>query len=705
MKHILRAYKYKQGHHHPMIGIDIENDVVTGDFICGGVYGQRKRWKKHADLIEISEYFDSLDEFHNYLENIPKWACIFVFFNLGYDNRYLYPIMDTSKTIISGNRYIQAIVKQTKVKCWDLHNHVDGSLKDWIEYLHMEEQYGIKKEDLNDKKRRVMSDAEATFRLGCFIEDFYYKECGMPMRSTVAANALLLFRMKFFKDYWARDSDIRMDLEFKAYYGGRVECIQKGEYDYYSYDVNSCYLSAMRENLYPDMLKSVYIENGDSWKKYWDFGYQMIMDCDVEVPDCYLPVLPFRCEELGGKLIFPIGTFRSCWTSDELAYALNIGLARIIKCHQFIYYKKSKPYFRDLATFVWEKRREYKEKANLGMDLMIKKIGNSLYGKFAQHKMTGRLVKEEDFKGDTEGLRVHHYFNELWIQEKDENKPALYCFPGISAFVSCFARIALHKAMIANIDTLIYIDTDSNKCSEEAKGIKISKDLGDWGFECKSRARFIKSKVYIDTLDNKKSAIKGVKKNAKKIEETPNSITFEFDRPDTFLEAIKGKKKMGIWTTHTKELVFKDDKRILLKDGKTKPIKLEYGMIVKEYSQEEIEIQNEILKLSAMVEGIEEYLEQSELTQYLSLVSKTGQNRGEIAHLTVNQFRKFMGYEPKESFKGKVRWEYSIDQLASRHNMGDEQFCREVENLYQMKRQLSSLKAQLKELEEMLKEG
>ncbi len=148
--------------------------------------------------------------------------------------------------------------------------------------------------------------------------------------------------------------------------------------------------------------------------------------------------------------------------------------------------------------------------------------------------------------------------------------------------------------------------------------------------------------------------------------------------------------------------MYKDDKRILVKDGITKPVKIESGLLVKEYSEEEIEIQNKILELEALAEGIEGYIQQSDLTQYLGIVSKTGRNRGKIAHLTTKQFRKFLGYEPAEKYKGKVRWEYCIDQLASIHNMWDEQFVKEIENLYLMKRELDGIKVSLIYLKDKL---
>ncbi len=221
-----------------------------------------------------------------------------------------------------------------------------------------------------------------------------------------------------------------------------------------------------------------------------------------------------------------------------------------------------------------------------------------------------------------------------------------------------------------------------------------------------SRAIFYKPKWYEDLRDGEYTARKGVKRDALKIDETEYSQTFEFERPDTKMESIRKKKPFGIWDTHTKELYYMDDKRVLLDNGETRPLRLEYGMIVREYSEDQVEIQNEILSLDYKISGIEEFLDLSDLTQYLKLVCKTGKSRGMIVALTTKQFRKFLGYNPKTDLvKGKVRWEYCVDQLSARHNMGDEEFIRQIEELYRMKQELFGLRVERNVLNERLKKG
>ncbi|MBU1149235.1 DNA polymerase, partial [Patescibacteria group bacterium] len=129
----------------------------------------------------------------------------------------------------NGTRIITIKLKNG-IRALDLCNHVDGSLESWIKYLDMPEQYGIKKESLENLRVRVMSDAKATYYLGKFIQDFYYKECEIPIQLTVGATALRLFQQKFFGDLWQREDDFLSVFERMAYYGGRTELFRKGKY-------------------------------------------------------------------------------------------------------------------------------------------------------------------------------------------------------------------------------------------------------------------------------------------------------------------------------------------------------------------------------------------------------------------------------------------------------------------------------------------
>ena len=564
-----------KGIHHPLLAIDVENDPSTGGFICAGVYGRIKRKVKgYRNEKEIEEFFDSHNSLCEFLANLKKNSCILVFFNLNYDKPFLNQIINHNTVLYNSGRIICCRLKDNNITLMDIANHVDGSLENWINYLDMENKYGVTKKSLSDLKERVMNDAKATYYLASFIEDFYYYQCAIPLKLTVSSNAFLLFRKHFLKDMWIRKHDRRGELEQEAYYGGRTECFRRGTFNIYEYDINSAYLSIMRDKIFPDMSSSHYVENGRKWRKYWDAGFQMIMRCKVRVPNCYIPILPYR---ISGKLCFPRGTFTGTWSSAELAEAMKQG-TEILECYEFVYYRRSKPYFKDFAEFVWNKRREYKEQGNKGMDLMIKKIGNSLYGKFAQRNEVGAyygLLSE--FNGILpEEFKVINKNGDEYLIVKGKEEPSPHYFPAIAAFITSYCRLKLLEAIKQNENTVIYCDTDSVKLIEPARGIRVSKDLGDWTFEGHyNDVSFYRPKMYGQKR-------KGVPKRAQMVYEDEKEERYEFEKPLREKEAIRRGDTPCRWVNICKVLSKQDDKRewdetlstpLLIEEDKLKTIK------------------------------------------------------------------------------------------------------------------------------------
>ena len=269
VKRELRKYNRKHGIHHPLLAIDCENNPDTGAFIAAGIFGDIKHYTtrrfngKHYKVTttkRIEEYITSQQKFLDFLEGLGKNSCIMIFFNLSYDKVFFDKIIDHASVLQVGTRVILIRLK-TGLKGFDVANHtVEGSLEDWINHLHMTEKYGIKKAALEDTYNRVMNDAKATYYLGTFLEDFYYYECGIPFQVTVGAAAMKLFTMKYFEDYWSRDMDFYSLYERQAYFGGRVELFKRGRQKTYSYDVNSMYLSIMKDCVLPDIATTKFIE-------------------------------------------------------------------------------------------------------------------------------------------------------------------------------------------------------------------------------------------------------------------------------------------------------------------------------------------------------------------------------------------------------------------------------------------------------------
>ena len=572
-----RKVKVKRGIHHALLAIDFENDPKTGAFICAGIAGRIRhrrsvrtggKVKTEYPEVDIERYFTDQSECLAFLSGLKAHSCLIVTFNLSYDRVFMDSIIDHGSLLEVNSRVIVANLKN-KIKVIDLTNHVDGSLESWIGYLDMEKQHGIRKETLVDLEKRVMNDARATYRLGTFIEDFYYYELGIPLGITVGSCALRYMATKHFNHYWQRDNQYLADFERRSYYGGRVEVFKRGDQITHGYDVNSMYLSIMRDHVFPDIMTAQHFPHGhDNWREYFD-SFMGVWDCTVcSGRDTHIGALPFR---LKGKLIFPSGVFRGVWCDVELKKAIELGY-EILQVHEFVVYRRNHRYFESFAKQVWKKRLEYKAKGNRGMDLMIKKIGNSLYGKFAQRNdeqsYFGRL---SDYKGEIAGnYRFHEYGGEVFLQiTKGEPVDSKHTFPVISSFIASYARIKLIDAMITNQDDLIYCDTDSIKLNSPAVGIQIGADLGEWSYEIKGDVvKYQRPKLYGQKR-------KGVPARAVKVSEDSNTEVWEFDKPLRYREAIKRGDTPNRWITVQKCLVLADDKRWWHDQTGSKPIDLD----------------------------------------------------------------------------------------------------------------------------------
>ena len=567
----LKRLEVKIGRRMSIIALDVENDPKTGKFISAAVFGKINNTANHhrRDEKTVDYYTENQADFIDFISKIPKRSCLIVTYNLSYDRVFFDSIIDHNTLIEIGQRVICFRLKPNNIQVMDLFNHtMIGSLGEWVKWLNMPEKYGVYKLELSQLKDRNKMDAKATYYLGEFLQDFYINECNVPMRLTVASTALRLFQQHYLKSDWYRSdkvADIINPVEREAYFGGRCELFQRGEQPTYSYDVNSMYLSIMRDCLIPDP-STAYHYNGcpDNWQGLFK-KYLGIWEVTITIPDMPIPPLPVR---LDGKLKFPVGTVRGTWCSVELQAAIDQG-CKISVIHSCIVYKKAGYYFRGFAEFVWKKRLKYKEKKSVdkGLDNMIKRLGNSLYGKFGERHNNGYFGRLADYPGNVpDGARILEYNNEDYLFISDSvMTPSRHEFPCISAFITAYARIKLYKAMIANIDKIIYCDTDSLKTTAPAVGIVIGNGLGDWGLEYENKAIiYYRPKLYGDKH-------KGVPKTAKKVECGTHGEKWVYEKPLRYREAIKKNDTPNRWVTVEKILNYQDDKRIWI-DTKSKAI-------------------------------------------------------------------------------------------------------------------------------------
>ena len=620
--------------HHCLLAFDVENNPITGAFICAAVYGEiNVRSHGKAKPKHIEAYFTSQKEFTDYLmdlrpEGMKEIPTKLIAFNLSYDLWFLMKISADGDTLSNGSNIIVSKLKNG-IPIMDLTNLTrQGSLEAWIGYLKEEmSKYGLyKKEvlrdaDLKDSKDlfkpnnpnylramntleiRVKSDAKATWILGNYLENFFTKEIGIPLKLTIAGAARYLFSLRFFEDYWFRPEEKLWisDYERKSYRGGRVEAFKGGvERIFVGYDVNSMYLSVMRDEMFPDPNSARYVREPSSlpgigltangeWNTVSPESLApeplYIADVTVSVPKQYIGVLPVLNPD-NDKLIFPTGTFRGHFVSPELNYVIKECGVKVLKIHSIITYK-AKPYFKEYAEFIWKKRKEYKDKGNKGMDILIKYLGNVLYGGFGQKNKDSFFGKLEDLTiSGFSGLAAQSGTNELnrqrakpAISEIDgvkyvtitssEGEDSKHTFPCIPVFITSYARLLLLKALRANEKTLIYTDTDSLKLRGVAKGIKVGDGLGEWGYEgVEINVPVYKSKMY-------GTKCKGVPKRAVLVWNDETRKIYTYDKPNKMKESFRRGLIPALWKKTIKEVSKIDDKRLWIDEKISLPPVLE----------------------------------------------------------------------------------------------------------------------------------
>lgn len=562
------------------LAIDIENNAETGAFINAGVFGEIA--DHHGRRKNFEHVFHTQKELFAFLEaaktkedkNSPF---VLTFFNLAYDYPFLQDICDDSKLLMVGGRFIAGALNNG-IKLVDIKNQAtDGSLEDWIKWIKMKDTHGIEKaplpsvtDTMKEWDARVLPDAKATWVLTEYMQSFYNNKLNIPLTLTLGSGARRFFSQYFFTDYWIRDNDKLDSYERESYRGGRTEVFQRGKHRVFSYDVNSMYLSVMRDEIFPDPTSAKIFEAPPELPH--DKMY--IAKCKVTVPNQHIPPLPLFKD----KLIFPVGSFTGVWCSPELEYAIRECGVKVEKIEWCITYR-GKPYFREIAEYVWTERIKYPKSVNYGMNLMIKKIGNSLYGGFGQkNELYTYAGKLEDFDADlSEGVkpiiteRDGVKFVTVSGGDKEDSEHTFTCVP---SFITSYARLKFLEKARAHPHSVVYGDTDSLKFDRNLHS-RYQNGLGEWGYEPDKSGKwyFHKPKMYGKHRNGMPEKIKGIRKDALIVRESKDMIEFIVKRPNRYKESIKRGLVMDKWESNSKTVNKLDDKRVwILGSMQSEPI-------------------------------------------------------------------------------------------------------------------------------------
>jgi len=282
---------------------------------------------------------------------------------------------------------------------------------------------------------------------------------------TKAAQAFSSFRHRFMdrKIYIHHEKKVE-ELERAAYFGGRVECNRIGEIgggEKTFLDVNSMYPAVMKAHRYPTKLR-FYFE-GDECE-----GALRYLDTSCCIAEVTLKTAdPAYALRRDGKLIFPVGTFRTFLCTEGLRRAQHSG--ELLKVHQLAVYE-SHYIFKEYVDYWYPFKAKYRACGNELYTKIVKLFLNSLYGKFGQKQP----IFEEYFEPEAGPPRSEHCIDietgERWVEihsfgkvkrqigEKNGNKS----FVAIAAHVTEYSRFALWDlCSTAGRQRVYYMDTDS----------------------------------------------------------------------------------------------------------------------------------------------------------------------------------------------------------------------------------------------------
>ena len=286
-----------------------------------------------------------------------------------------------------------------------------------------------------------------------FIKDV--ESIGGTFKMTIASTTMSLFKNKYLGNRVIFQSKIDvLREEFEAYYGGRTETFKRGLFHNVNYyDFNSLYPSVMYANEYPDPnFQRISHENILTYIK----NFEGTSKVTIYIPKSDVQPLPFH---YNGRMLFPYGTITGRWSHIELRNAINNGCI-IKKVYKTIYYTKMANPFKEFVQDMYSKRVIFKQEGN-PMELVVKLMMNSLYGKFGE-------------KFDNKGVFVHR--DAITIKQLDEatsyrpegdyyclsedRPPKAHCIPIWAIYVTSYARLKLYH-MLKKHPNAIYCDTDS----------------------------------------------------------------------------------------------------------------------------------------------------------------------------------------------------------------------------------------------------
>jgi hypothetical protein len=329
-------------------------------------------------------------------------------------------------------------------------------------------------------------------------------------------------------NYWAKNyrggqkpkqSAVSFETYKPYYFGGRVECFQRGykRENFSVVDINSAYPYSM-------LSEHPIAVNGFTLSKL-PAGEDEIKKCFITLDGSSRGALPWRDPE-SGELFFPHDDGKSrtyhC-TGHEFLAATELDLLRVDRIRVAYYFDETCDFKKYIHHF-YDKRKAAKAIEDKAGDIFAKLFMNSLYGKFASDPST-----YDEYMIASEA-KLHEHITNGWNIYKSWDSRFLvtrslpvekqrYYNVATAASITGFVRAHLQRSL-ASAGGLIYCDTDSIAARDVSK-LKIGPELGQWKLEMDCDEYAVAGKKLYAFRSAKtgdyKIACKGVKLTAKEI--------------------------------------------------------------------------------------------------------------------------------------------------------------------------------------------
>lgn len=529
------------------IVFDTEDD--SKELLESGKSGFDKQTTQIAAIAENGDRFYNTGqrgEFFNWLNTrkekyIYAHNCAYDLGNLVADN------LDALDTTMVGGRLISARVGRFSFV--DSFNLWPMSLKKLGEAFELEK---LETGSMATDRDYVYRDCEILHRAMSFVWDFT-REIGLSHCPPTLGGLCV----KTWKHWGGENIHDSHELAKKAYYGGRVELFKQK-----SQTPNVCYTDI--NSLYPYCMLNEFPTALEPWTedRLPRFG---VADVTVKVPKSDYPPLPYRDED--GRIRYPYGKFRGCWTIAELMDLVEHG-GEIVKIHDML---GTDDGHRPYDTFV---RRLYQMRLDSTSEaekLFFKLLMNNLYGRLGTSGVISRTVWQNERNRDDGVPYGDKVLVDYAMPLSEETN---WCH---AAYITAYARLELLRYLrLIGPERMIYCDTDSCIFDSPDRTIPfpIGKQLGQMkleGWESSAEAWCPKNYRY-----GSKYKAKGVPQRL--AEQYSTTGLASFDLPFKMREAIrfydrKNSRKLSVWRQVEKRRQGVYDRKIL-KKGRYFPCKI-----------------------------------------------------------------------------------------------------------------------------------